>query len=62
MNQYLGLLQYIIQYVKFSTKITRHAKEQENMTHIQGGKNQTTETAFERAQMSDLTKTSKQLL
>lgn len=35
-------------------------KKRESMAHIQG-KNQATETAFERAQMSDLTKTSKQL-
>ena len=46
----------------FNKKIMRHAKEQESMTHIQKKKNQATETAFERAHMSDLTKASNQLL
>lgn len=39
----------------------RHAKKEESVTHVQE-KNQATETAFERAPMSGLTKTSKQLL
>lgn len=46
----------------FNKKIMRHAKEQESVTHIREKKNQATETAFERAHMSDLTKASKQLL
>ena len=41
----------------------RHAKEQESVTHIQEKKKiRATETGFERAHMSDLTKASKQLL